>query len=367
MKTGKPYYSHYGVGTTESKFFVRIDNKMVDVKSLENADRIWSETEIDLSGHNEVTGMSFTMTTTVKKPVPSIGYDWLKFENFFDYIVCITNTSSRKRMFVQGKVKKITNSGSKIPIRYEGSISEHQLDLADFSGVVTLEPMFVVKNGVPTGKLLDTKSSVSLLPGSVVCHSDPFKLILERDRKGFMGLFEFVWRSFSEDKTMNLPDGGMFSIDWGATPQIILNTDIENLETILTSEAKTGRTAAVREALSRIIAHQVLTSALESIVSKILRENSENEDLSPDELISALETQERQLISSWSGVVDPSPSNEAQLSSVVQHILDSEDLTMRSFMMKEMPERLQQVLETQNSSARLIELLAKESDEADGS
>jgi hypothetical protein len=57
-------------------------------------------------------------------------------------------------MFVQGKVKKITNSGSKNPIRYEGSISEHQLDLADFSGVVTLEPMFVVKNGVPTGKLI---------------------------------------------------------------------------------------------------------------------------------------------------------------------------------------------------------------------
>lgn len=365
MKTGRPYYSHYGVGKTESSFLVRMGELMVDVKSLENADRIWSETEIDLSGHNTVTGVSFTMTTAVNKPQPAVGYDWLKFEDFFDYIVCVTNTSSRKRTMVQGIIKKVIYKNSPQPIRYEGSITDHLLDLADFSGVVTLEPMFVVKNGVPTGRLLDTKSSVSLLPGSVVSYSDPFKLILERDRKGFMGLFEFVWRSFSQDKTMNLPDGGLFSIEWGATPQIILNTDIDNLEMVLTSEAKTGRTAAVREALSRIIAHQVLTSALESIVAKILRENSDSEGLSPDELISALETQERQLISSWSGAVDPSPSNNSDLSSVVQHILDSDDFTIRSFMIKELPERLQKALDTQISSSRLIELLVKESDEAD--
>ena len=367
MKAGRPYYSHYGIAKTESSFTVCMGDQMIDVKALENADRIWSETEIDLSGHNNVTGVSFSMTSMVNKPLSAIGYDWSKFELFFDYIVCITNTSSRKRTMVQGKVKKITYKSSSQPIRYEGSISDHLLDLAEFSGVVSLEPMFVVKNGVPTGKLLDTKSSVSLLPGSVVSHSDPFKIILERDRKGFMGLFEFVWRSFSKETTMNLPDEGLFSIEWGPTPQIILNTDVENLETVLTSEVKNGKTAAVREAVSRIIAHQVLTSALESIVAKIVKENFESEEISPDELVLALETQERQLLSSWSAVVDPSPSNEGDMSSVVQHILDSDDSTMRSFMMKEMPERLQMALDTQMSSSKLIELLVKESEEADAS
>jgi hypothetical protein len=366
MKTGRPYYSHYGVGKTESNFAVRIGEQLIDVKDLENADRVWSETEIDLSGHNTVSEVNFSMTTSVVKPKNAIGYDWLKFESFFDYIVCITNTSSRKRTMVLGKIKKIMYANAKQPVRYEGTISDHMLDLSDFSGVVTLEPMFVVKNRVPTGKLLDTKSNVSLLPGSVVSYSDPFKLYLERDRQGFMGLFEFVWRSFSTDTTLDLPKDGFFSINWGPTPQIILNKDIENLETVLTSEAKVGRTAAVRDALNRTIAHQVLTSALESVIAKILKAASESEDLSPDELISGLENQERQMISSWSGVVDPSPSNDDDLKSVVQHILDTDDFTMRAFLIKELPERLQKALDTQVSSSRLIDLLKYESDDADG-
>ena len=40
---------------------------------------------------------------------------------------------------------------------------------------------------------------------------------------------------------------------------------------------------------------------------------------------------------------------------------------MRTFLIKELPERLQKALDTQISSSRLIELLKYESDDADGS
>ena len=66
-------------------------------------------------------------------------------------------------------------------------------------------------------------------------------------------------------------------------------------------------------------------------------------------------------------MVDPSPSNDEDLNSVIQHILDADDFTMRAFLIKELPERLQKALDTQVSSSRLIDLLKYESEDADAS
>ena len=55
------------------------------------------------------------------------------------------------------------------------------------------------------------------------------------------------------------------------------------------------------------------------------------------------------------------------LNSVIQHILDADDFTMRAFLIKELPERLQKALDTQMSSSRLIDLLKYESEDADAS
>ena len=49
-----------------------------------------------------------------------IGYDWMKFIEHFDFIVCISNTSSRKRENFKGVVKAVKSGTKKSTNRYEG-------------------------------------------------------------------------------------------------------------------------------------------------------------------------------------------------------------------------------------------------------
>ena len=267
MRSGVPYYSTYGLVDCENTIRVRINGEAVDLKSLENPESIWSQTEIDLSGRDSITGVELSILAKVEKK--SSGYDWLKFAEYFDFIVCISNTSSRKRESFNGVVEAIKSGAKKSPIRYEGRINDRVINLEDFSGEIKLEPLFVVKNDVPTGRLLDTESNMFLVPGTVVAYCEPIRIILNRDKRGLMSLFEFVWRSFSKDKEFGLPDSGVFAVNWASTPQLFINTDIESLETILTSEAKVGRQAVARDSINLTIAHQVVTSVLGLIIKKI--------------------------------------------------------------------------------------------------
>ncbi len=363
MRSGVPYYSTYGLVDCENTIRVRINGEAVDLKSLENPESIWSQTEIDLSGRDSITGVELDILAKVEKK--SNGYDWLKFADHFDFIVCISNTSSRKRESFKGVVEAIKSGTKKSPIRYEGRINDRVINLEDFSGEIKLEPLFVVKNNVPTGRLLDTQSNMFLVPGTVVAYCEPIRIILNRDKRGLMSLFEFVWRSFSKDKEFGLPDSGVFAVNWASTPQLFINTDIESLETILTSEAKVGRQAVARDSINLTVAHQVVTSVLGLIIKKIKKEHFESPEASAEEIAATLETQERQFLSSWSYTLDPSHSPSLDLNRSIENLLALEEVELNNFMIKEIPETLQSELGSLSSVEKLLKLTALRVEDSD--
>lgn len=364
MRSGVPYYSTYGLANCENTIRVRVNDEFVDLKSLENPESIWSQTEIDLSGRDSITGIELNLLAKVEKD-PN-GYDWMKFAEHFDFIVCISNTSSRKRENFTGSVEAVKSGGNRIPIRYVGSLASRVINLEDFSGEIKLEPLFVVKNNVPTGRLLDTKSNMFLVPGTVVAYCEPIRIILNRDKRGLMSLFEFVWRSFSKDKEFGLPDSGVFAVNWNSTPQLFINTDIESLETILTSEAKIGRQAVARDSINLTVAHQVVTSVLGLIIKKIKKEHIESPEASAEEIAATLETQERQFLSSWSYVLDPSHSPDLDLNRSIENLLALEEIDLNNFMIKEIPEILQSELGSHSSVEKLLKLTAVRAEDSDG-
>lgn len=364
MRSGVPFYSTYGLVDCEITVRVRINGEAVDIKSLENPESIWSQTEIDLSGRDSITGVELDILAKVEKK--SNGYDWMKFADHFDFIVCISNTSSRKRDSSKGVVEAIKSGTKKSPIRYEGRINDRVINLEDFSGEIKLEPLFVVKNNVPTGRLLDTDSNMFLVPGTVVAWCEPIRIILNRDKRGLMSLFEFVWRSFSKDKEFGLPDSGVFAVNWASTPQLFINTDIESIETILTSEAKVGRQAVARDSINLTVAHQVVTSVLGLIIKKIKKEHNESPEASAEEIAATLETQERQFLSSWSYTLDPSHSPSLDLNLSIENLLALEETELNNFMIKEIPETLQSELGSLSSVEKLLKLTALRVEDSDG-
>jgi len=364
VRSGVPFYSTYGLVDCEITVRVRINGKAVDIKSLENPESIWSQTEIDLSGRDSITGVELDILAKVEKK--SNGYDWMKFADHFDFIVCISNTSSRKRDCSKGAVEAIKSFMKKSPIRYEGRINDRVINLEDFSGEIKLEPLFVVKNNVPTGRLLDTDSNMFLVPGTVVAWCEPIRIILNRDKRGLMSLFEFVWRSFSKDKEFGLPDSGVFAVNWASTPQLFINTDIESIETILTSEAKVGRQAVARDSINLTVAHQVVTSVLGLIIKKIKKEHNESPEASAEEIAATLETQERQFLSSWSYTLDPSHSPSLDLNLSIENLLALEETELNNFMIKEIPETLQSELGSLSSVEKLLKLTALRVEDSDG-
>lgn len=364
MRSGVPYYSTYGLVDCENQIRVRVNDEFVDVKSLENPESIWSQTEIDLSGRDSITGVEINIHAKVDKDPD--GYDWMKFIEYFDFIVCISNTSSRKRENFKGDIKAVKSGTKKSPIGYEGHLENRVINLEDFSGEIKLEPLFVVKDGVPTGKLLDTESKMFLIPGTVVAYCEPIRIILNRDKRGLMSLFEFVWRSFAKDAEFGLPDSGVFVVDWSSTPQLFINTDIESLETILTSEAKVGRQAVARDSINLIVAHQVVTSVLGLIIKKIKREHLESPESSAEEIAATLESQERQFLSSWSYALDPSHSPNLDLNRSIENLLALEEIELNNFMIKEIPKILQSELGSHLSVEKLLKLTALRAEDSDG-
>jgi len=364
VRSGVPFYSTYGLVDCEITVRVRINGEAVDIKSLENPESIWSQTEIDLSGRDSITGVELDILAKVEKK--SNGYDWMKFADHFDFIVCISNTSSRKRDCSKGAVEAIKSGTKKSPIRYEGRINDRVINLEDFSGEIKLEPLLVVKNNVPTGRLLDTDSNMFLVPGTVVAWCEPIRIILNRDKRGLMSLFEFVWRSFSKDKEFDLPDSGVFAVNWASTPQLFINTDIESIETILTSEAKVGRQAVARDSINLTVAHQVVTSVLGLIIKKIKKEHNESPEASAEEIAATLETQERQFLSSWSYTLDPSHSPSLDLNLSIENLLALEEIDLNNFMIKEIPETLQSELGSLSSVEKLLKLTALRVEDSNG-
>lgn len=359
MRSGAPRFSHYGQAHCEQKIRVRVGDKLVEIDQLESPESIWSKTEIDLSGRESITGLEINLEAKIEAVDDCKGYDWAKFIDFFDFIVVMSNTSSRKRTMFNGSIQPTLHKGQRKPVRYDGKLERHTIDLADFSGEIMLEPLFVVKNTVPTGKLLDANSGMQLSPGTVVAYSEPIRIILNRDKRGLTSLFEFVWCSFSKKTNIGLPENGIFSVEWATSPKIYINQDVDDLENILTSEAKVGNYATARDNVNLTIAHQVLTSVVGLIIKKIIKQRADFPEDSAEEIAASLDSQDRQFLSSWSYVLDPAHELKADLTVAIDRLIELEDSEVNELLIKEIPEVLQHELASQSSIEKMIRAFTK--------
>lgn len=359
MRSGAPRFAHYGQASCEQKIRVKLGEKFVDVSELEIPESIWSKTEIDLSGRDSISGLEINLESKIEVKDDCKGYDWTKFADYFDFVVVLTNTSSRKRSCFDGLIVPNFYKGQRKAVRYSGKLENKVINLEDFSGEITLEPLFVVKNTVPTGQLLDSISMMQLVPGTVVAFSEPIRVILNREKRGLMSLFEFVWLPFSKNSNRGLPEKGIFSLEWNESPKIYINQDIDDLENILTSEAKVGNTAVARDSVNLTIAHQVLTSVFGLIIKKIVQLHSDFPEDSAEEIAASLDLQERQFLSSWSYVLDPSHDPAGNLDMAIDNLIGLDDAALNEFLTREIPVVLQQELASQVAVEKMFKALSK--------
>jgi len=359
MRSGAPRFAHYGQADCEQRIRVKVGEDLIDISQLENPESIWSKTEIDLSGRDSISGLEINLESKIDVKNDCKGYDWTKFVEFFDFIVVLTNTSSRKRTCHKGQIQPTTYKGQRRPVRYDGRLEGIPIDLKDFSGEITLEPLFVVKMTVPTGNLLDSVSMMRLVPGTVIAYSEPIRIILNRDKRGFMSLFEFVWLPFSKNASRGLPENGVFSLEWTESPKIYINQDVDELENILTSEAKVGNSAIARDNINLPIAHQVLTSVLDLIIKKVIQQHADFPEDSAEEIALSLNSQERQFLLSWSYVLDPIHDLNANLDMAIDRLIDLDDVALNEFLTRDIPVVLQQALASQASIEKMINAFFK--------
>jgi hypothetical protein len=360
MSRGVPFYSQFGLLKSSLEAKVRIGETYRDIRDLEEPESIWSQTEIDLSGRPEITGVEISLVSRLPVEDDCGAYNWAKFLEYFEFVLCISNTSSRTRSCTYGSINPITHKGSRVPVRYEGVVSGKTFDLSEFSGEIKIEPVFVVRRDDSGAGIIDPISRMRLLPGTVVAFCDPIRIVLDRDRRGLSNLFEFVWREFSKDTEFGLPPSGLFSVGWEENPKLFMNLDVEYLETILTSEARVGALSAARDSINLVIAHQVLTTVIDLIVQKLVRQREISPDDGVEELVASLSSSDRQFLSSWFHVLDPKSTPHGSLENSIENLLDLESDQLEEFVTKAIPNQLQLELASQKSIEKLISVFDRQ-------
>lgn len=315
---------------------------------------IWGEFVIDLTGRDDLERVQISFETKV--PIAKIfdAYDVRKSEDYFQFGVRIWNKSTRRRDFRAGTLTLKPKSGG-MNATLECRLDKLWFNVQDFGGEIEIEPIIVTRP--PT--LLDTKRNIMLGKGSLIAWSEPIVILLERVRKGIDSLFEFHWMSFEKpDPGIVPPSNSFFFVKWELRPKLYLNLDIENLQRLLVSDSKPGRShdGSVRRAVNSIIAHQVLSTGLSAAIQQARQHRVEDQEGSGEDLMSGLDEQNRAILRGWINVLggDRSLRPEDQLIALLD--LDHEEVSIR--IAEQIPSGLQAGLGTRKAVENLIAVVA---------
>lgn len=315
---------------------------------------IWGELVVDLTGRDDVERVRLSFELDV--PTAKIGsaYDIKKSSEYFQFGVRIWNKSTRWREFRRGSLALVPKSGGRNS-RIECRLDPFPIVVKEFGGEIEIEPILVTRPAA----LVDTDRNILLGKGSLIAWSEPVVIMLDRVRKGIDSLFEFLWISFAKPPAgLEPPANSFFFVKWEPRPKLYLNTDVDNLQRLLVSDSKAGRShdGSVRRAVNSIIAHQILSSGLSAALQQARHHRVEDPDGTGEDLLSGLDEQNRTILRGWVSALgtDRALRPEEQLLTLLD--LDADELMAR--VAEQIPNGLQSGLGTKKAVENLIAVVA---------
>lgn len=315
---------------------------------------IWGEYILDLTGRDDIERVQLGFEMKVSLARIATAYDTKKSEEYFHFGVRIWNKSTRWREFRKGSLTLRPKAGGK-NATLECRLDNLWIDVKNFGGEIEIEPIIVTRP--PT--LLDTDRNILLGRGSLIAWSEPIVISLDRVRKGIDSLFEFHWISFEKPPVgIAPPPNSFFFVKWEPRPKLYLNLDVENLQRLLVSDGKAGRSndGSVRRAVNSIIAHQILSTGISAAIQQARQHRLDDPESSAEDLMSGLDEQNRAILRGWVNVFggDRSMRPEEQLLALLD--LDHEEVSSR--IAEQIPSGLQSGLGTRKSVENLIAVVA---------
>jgi len=319
---------------------------------------IWGEFVVDLTGRDDIERVRLNFGFDVPVTKISSAYDIRRSEQYFQFGVRIWNKSTRWREFRKGSLKLKPKTGGKnarLACRVDGLL----IPVKEFSGEIEIEPIMVTR----PRSLLDTDRNILLGQGSLIAWSEPVVVMLDRVRKGIDTLFEFHWVSFSKPPSgLEPPANSFFFVRWEPRPKLYLDVDVENLQRLLVSDSKAGRShdGSVRRAVNSIIAHQILSTGLSAALQQARQHRLEQPDGTGEDLLSGLDEQNRSILRGWIGALggDRALRPEEQLLALLD--LDSDEVVAR--IAEQIPNGLQFGLGTKKAVENLIAVVSSSLD-----
>jgi hypothetical protein len=350
---------HSAVGKVDCKFESQIqiqgNSKWLGQEDVsDEAGSIWGEYILDLTARDDIERVRLSFEAEINLGSISTAYDMKKCSEYFEFGVRVWNKATRWREFRKGLFTLKPKSGAK-SARLQCELKDLWIPVRDFSGEIEIEPILVTR----TPTLLDTDRNIILGKGSLIAWSEPVVISLDRVRKGIDSLFEFHWISFQKPPAgVTPPEGSFFFVKWEPRPKLFLNLDIENLQPLLVSDSKSGRShdASVRRAVNSIIAHQVLSTGLSAALQQAQAQRAEDPECSAEDLLSGLDEQNRAILRGWIVVLggDTTKRPEEQLLDLLD--LDDQEITAR--IAEQAPSGLQLGLGTRKAVENLISVVA---------
>jgi hypothetical protein len=329
------------------------NNRWLSARDLgDEAGVIWGEYIVDLTSREDVEHLRLSFEMDVDLAHFDGAFSPARLDEYFEFGVRLWNKSTRRREFRRGSMERRRGAG-----RRAGSLccylSQLHLTVKDFGGEIELEPVLVVR----ADRVLDVATNTTLTRGSLIAWAEPLVVVLDRVRKGLDSLFEFLWRSFSENPPDPAPEvGSFFAVSWERAPKLYLNIDVPGLQPLLLSDSKKGASpqASMRRVVNCVIAHQVLSTGLSAAMYQAMSIHRSNPDLSGEEVFGLLDEQNRAILRSWIGVLggDRSRRPEDQLAALLT-VDDPQELSRR--IAEIVPTGIQSAFNTSRAIAGLID------------
>lgn len=314
---------------------------------------IWGEFVVDLTGRDDIEHVRLRLNFDTPITKISAAYDIKKVEEYFEFGARVWNKSTRRRYFRRGELTLKPKGGGK-NAHLECTV-EVQFEVREFGGEIEVEPIMVTRPQT----LLDNDRNIILGRGSLIAWSEPIVIMLDRIRKGIDSLFDIQWVSFSKPPPgLEPPANSFFFVRWERNPKLYLNVDIENLQRLLVSDSKAGKShdGSVRRAVNSIVAHQILSTGLSAALRQASQHRLDEPDATGEDLLVGLDDQNRAIIRGWIGALGGNRAlrPEEQLLAILD--LDADEVSIR--IAEQIPNGLQSGLGTKKTVENLIAVVA---------
>jgi hypothetical protein len=352
MIKGSPAYTNFGSLTpnlAETKKFLKYTGQAdwLEASALGQEDaKIWGEDKWDFSGRTDISDIKFVMsfktsTKEIFKAYGELDSDHLEFG------VRVWNKATRRRQWYKGDFS--VNTSGNIVATFDSSLSL-PITLANFSDKIDIQPLLVTK----AKSLRDRSRKIDVPFGSIIGWSDPIVIDLDKAKTGLTSLFDIRWKSFEAEPHL---EGSIFAVEWTEQPILFLNDDNQQMKQILLSTGTVGTVARARDAISSVIAQQVVTLGIEAALIEFIQ-RAQNLYDAPTEIMENLLPQNAAILRQWGWLLTQSADIE-RADDVAAHLLDEINNDVTASIIETFGIRIQKEFGMQKSINDLLSELSK--------